>query len=223
MRISKHRFWGVVVGLLVAVAAPRAHAIVVEIGLADFENPLVVDFETAALGPIAGNDPIFTNAGISSVTPTPIGADVDDYQDRANSSRALGANSSGLLIAAPGAADVADTNLWQIDFASPITRFGFGVHDQNVGPSIALTFFLNNVQVGTFSFASGSSDLDQRYFDSTVAFNALTIEQSSGSSGNLGFMLDNLTVDVPEPGTLALFGVGLVGLGVAARRRRRAA
>ena len=45
-------------------------------------------------------------------------------------------------------------------------------------------------------------------------------------SGNNGFSLDNLVVEfddgpseVPEPGTLAIFGLGLLGLGAIGKRR----
>ena len=41
---------------------------------------------------------------------------------------------------------------------------------------------------------------------------------------NIGIMLDNVSlskVDVPEPGTIALLGLGLIGLGFARRRQAR--
>ena len=41
---------------------------------------------------------------------------------------------------------------------------------------------------------------------------------------NIGVLLDNISlsrVDVPEPGTLLLFGFGLLGLGAARRRARK--
>lgn len=41
---------------------------------------------------------------------------------------------------------------------------------------------------------------------------------------NIGIMLDNVSLsktDVPEPATLAMFGLGLIGLGFARRRQAR--
>jgi hypothetical protein len=47
------------------------------------------------------------------------------------------------------------------------------------------------------------------------------IEDSNLGDGVSGFFLDNIR-GVPEPGTFALFGAGLVGLGILGRRRMRA-
>ena len=50
--------------LAVALALPAvSHAAVIQITLGDFINPVVLDFESAPLGPISPSDPIFTSAG----------------------------------------------------------------------------------------------------------------------------------------------------------------
>lgn len=48
------------------------------------------------------------------------------------------------------------------------------------------------------------------------------VDPTSNSSGANDFLFTGVAL-VPEPGTLALFGAGLIGLGVTARRRRKTA
>ena len=85
--------------------------------------------------------------------------------------------------------------------------------------SLSVTGLLNGRQVASQMFSLGAS--------SSAAFGAgfanLTAVTFNGTSG---FTLDNLGVQavapVPEPATVVLTGIGLLGLAVHARRRRRA-
>ena len=84
------------------------------------------------------------------------------------------------------------------------TLFGGGTVSQTMGLGLG---------AGTMSFDSSWGNL-------------LSIEFAAGGSGNgsNAFVTDNIVLGaatVPEPGTLALLGIGLLGMG-AARRRKKA-
>lgn len=109
-----------------------------------------------------------------------------------------------------------------------------------IGFDLFLNFGVTSIVDITLFDTSGGTLGTTRLFDVTTGFNPTEpatffgVISDMGQIGQLrvaslelaGEVIDNVTFgnaaqQLPEPGTLALFGLGLLGLGVAARRRHR--
>ena len=109
-------------------------------------------------------------------------------------------------------------------------RIDFGVSDvklvlldgiSNNGSDIARlqAFDSTNTILGTYTTAALALSQFETMSVTSAAGNIAYVLASGVSGDSVGF--DNLKYEVPEPGTIAIFGFGLVGLGY--MRRRRAA
>lgn len=105
----------------------------------------------------------------------------------------------------------------------------FGLYWGSVDDYNDITFYAGNVLVATFNgtdvpgatpAGNQSNDLDNQY----VNFSDLGyVTKVVLSTNNFAFETDNHAyVSVPEPAVLGFLGFGLLGMGIAARRRRTA-
>jgi hypothetical protein len=91
-----------------------------------------------------------------------------------------------------------------------------------IDSTFSATLMNGSVTVGSFTFNPPN---DVRSFigvSSTIPFDRLIIRETVGSNENeyFGPVFTAAVVSVPEPSTLALLGVGLLGLGFVGRRKK---
>ena len=115
------------------------------------------------------------------------------------------------------------------DPTAPVDTLSIGFNQPVYG--VALDFAVNQPGVFQLSSSAGSASLDSANvggefegghftFSSATSFNSLNLTALNAAGAPTLIALDNLAVTVPEPATIALFGIGLAGLGFSRRRKR---
>ena len=105
-------------------------------------------------------------------------------------------------------------------FSSAQTAFAMDYVDTSIASTFNLDFFDGATNVGSTSFVTSSFGTAQFIgFISSVAFDRVEIRENDGTSNSDEYFQFYTAEAVSEPGSLAVFGLGLLGLGYMRRRR----
>jgi hypothetical protein len=186
------------------------------------------NFDDLALGSTGG-----TSGGIN-VSFTPDGKVVQGSQSGQYAAPYL-SNSNGTLFgdsttSGPDATKYLTTGTGSVTLAFGGPQMYLGLLWGSVDDYNTLTFYNGGSAVGSLTgldvtaSANGDQGVQGTFYvnvNSDTAFDRVV-----ATSSQYAFELDNVAyndsnVSVPEPGTLALFSLGLLGAGVGARRRRK--
>jgi hypothetical protein len=119
-------------------------------------------------------------------------------------------------------------------FLTPGSYDYFGLYWGSVDTYNSISFFLGGIQVGSFGGASISPPLVANgnqtdwssnryvnfYFTGGDRYDRVVLTSTNYAFESDNHAFGNVSQSVPEPATLSLFGLGLLGLGFAARRRK---
>lgn len=193
-----------------------------DVGTENFEGfaggtgePLALDFGTAGTANLAGG-----GGAVASVTP-----------GNTNGKGRYATSGSNYY-----EVDAGGTPTFTVTFSQPVAAFGFfGVDIGDFGGQLSLVITTEDgEEAGVVPHTLGASastggsviffGIIAELGDSLIT----SVEFTSSSGDGDKFAFDDFTVaspeqiiEVPEPSTIALFGLGLIGLGVGLRRRRR--
>lgn len=198
------------VGLLLALALllPSSTATAGVITIGDFSgSETVIDFESLGSAPATGP------FSIGSVT-------------FSESSSGTGGPGWRLLSNIEGfvgnfLTDNAGISLIQLDFAAPQLRAGVLVGVTTATYSVSIYDSSLALLESTSVFVSGAPLFAG--FENAAGISRMVISETSGENGRVGG-LDDVRFEgaaIPEPGTWALFGIGLLALTAVKRARKR--
>jgi len=210
MEVSMFKFVKVILAAALLMSASSVSAaVIISTDASDFNL-------TSETFPNTG----FTNSNIVSVSgnitldnAVGVGTGVGDFTGTAAYTNFTGALSGDEYVLN------GDEN-FDLIFSSQQTAFAMDYVDASIASTFNLTFFDGASNVGSTSFVTSSFGTAEFIgFISSVAFDRVEIREDDGTGNSDEFFQFHTAEAVSEPGSLAVFGLGLLGLGYIRRRK----
>jgi hypothetical protein len=217
-------------GLAAALPASATPTITVQVGPAPYTAPTSIPFTL---------DPLGTSslAGYVGQSISPVGGETFSFQDPSanppNRSGVYAGNTPNIALSPFGASDSTSKYLVAqggggtvtINFASPQTSFNllWGTVDTASGQNNLEFNFGGQTITGQQILNAVQGSLPSGQYDTAVEITGLAsfTQLVAHDYGDPAFeFVPGVDAPAPEPASLALFGVGLLGLGMVTKRRR---